>query len=111
MLIRLLCTGLYNVMERKNCIYIVYKNEKKPLIEWCKILGLNYTIIKGRIRIGWDVEKAIKTPQIRYYRGQTKNPAYISWEKMKSRYYNKNDPRYSYYGGRGITVCDSWKNS
>lgn len=30
---------------------------------------------------------------------------------MKSRCYNENFPRYKYYGGRGITICDEWKNS
>ena len=29
---------------------------------------------------------------------------------MKGRCYNPNNNRYKYYGGRGITVCDEWKN-
>jgi hypothetical protein len=33
------------------------------------------------------------------------------WAKMKSRCYDKNNNRYDRYGGRGIIVCDSWKNS
>lgn len=32
------------------------------------------------------------------------------WANMKSRCYNKSDKRYSDYGGRGIYVCDEWKN-
>lgn len=27
---------------------------------------------------------------------------------MKARCYNKNNPRYHLYGGRGITICDEW---
>lgn len=34
--------------------------------------------------------------------------AYRSWRGMKGRCLNKNHDRYSYYGGRGITVCDRW---
>jgi len=39
------------------------------------------------------------------------NPIYMSWTKMKSRCYNKNSHAYIQYGGRGIFVCDEWKNS
>lgn len=34
-----------------------------------------------------------------------------SWESIKTRCLNKNTPYYKYYGGRGITVCERWKNS
>lgn len=34
-----------------------------------------------------------------------------TWRSMKSRCYNKNNIRYSRYGGRGIIVCEEWKNS
>ncbi len=36
---------------------------------------------------------------------------YRIWSYMKSRCYNKNNIFYQNYGGRGITVCDRWKNS
>ena len=36
---------------------------------------------------------------------------YWIWHGMKSRCYNPNDKRFSVYGGRGITVCDEWRNS
>lgn len=36
---------------------------------------------------------------------------YIIWCNMKSRCYNENNTFYSYYGGRGITVCEEWKNN
>jgi hypothetical protein len=32
-----------------------------------------------------------------------------SYSGMMNRCYNINDPRYADYGGRGIVVCDSWK--
>lgn len=35
---------------------------------------------------------------------------YEIWQGMKGRCYNKHDARYHRYGGRGITVCDEWKN-
>lgn len=36
---------------------------------------------------------------------------YREWQSMKGRCYNQNDPRYDGWGGRGITVCEEWKNS
>ena len=38
-------------------------------------------------------------------------PGYSSWVKMKERCYNVNHAYYYNYGGRGITVCERWKNS
>ena len=32
------------------------------------------------------------------------------WAGMKSRCFNPNDARFSDYGGRGITVCDEWRD-
>lgn len=32
------------------------------------------------------------------------------WQAMKNRCYNKNFTQYERYGGRGITVCDEWRN-
>lgn len=29
---------------------------------------------------------------------------------MRQRCYNPNNPRYYRYGGRGITICEEWKN-
>jgi hypothetical protein len=36
---------------------------------------------------------------------------YKSWALMLARCYNKKNNRYYRYGGRGITVCDRWKDS
>ena len=35
---------------------------------------------------------------------------YKVWSNIKQRCLNKNNSAYKYYGGRGITICDSWKN-
>lgn len=38
-------------------------------------------------------------------------PEYTTWASMKQRCYDRNNQSYPRYGGRGITVCDRWKNS
>lgn len=40
--------------------------------------------------------------------GMSRSPTYKSWQMMKVRCYNTNYNQYKDYGGRGITVCDSW---
>lgn len=43
--------------------------------------------------------------------GMTGTPEYISWQAMRHRCYREEDISYSNYGGRGITVCDEWRDS
>jgi hypothetical protein len=38
-------------------------------------------------------------------------PEYNSWQSMRTRCLNPNEPKYPDYGGRGITVCDRWRES
>lgn len=38
-------------------------------------------------------------------------PEYGIWCAMRNRCYNKNQKSYPDYGGRGIIVCDAWRNS
>jgi len=40
-----------------------------------------------------------------------RSPTYDSWCHMKQRCYNKDWVRYDRYGGRGVTVCDRWRDS
>ena len=36
---------------------------------------------------------------------------YQEWQGMKGRCYNKGNARYANWGGRGIEVCEQWRNS
>lgn len=41
---------------------------------------------------------------------KTTNPLYRTWHNINMRCRNNNVPCYKNYGGRGITVCESWRN-
>ena len=41
----------------------------------------------------------------------SKNKLYTEWWGIKTRCFNEKFKHYKDYGGRGITVCDLWKNS
>lgn len=46
-----------------------------------------------------------------YKHGLSYHRLHRIWDKMKYRCYNPKCPRYSDYGGRGIIICDTWKNN
>jgi hypothetical protein len=52
-----------------------------------------------------------KASEINKTHGLAKTPEYKIWRVMLQRCFDKRCDEYDNYGGRGITVCDSWKNS
>jgi len=49
------------------------------------------------------------TGQFTQVHGESNTPTYHVWEAMMARCYNDACKEYSRYGGRGISVCDSWR--
>jgi len=43
--------------------------------------------------------------------GMSGTPTFTSWTSMRNRCYRVKDKEYANYGGRGIVVCDEWRNS
>jgi hypothetical protein len=39
------------------------------------------------------------------------HPLYQTWQSMKARCLNSNNPNFADYGGRGIKVCDQWMHN
>lgn len=37
-----------------------------------------------------------------------RHPLYKTWQSMRNRCRNSNDPNHEYYGARGIAVCERW---
>lgn len=52
-----------------------------------------------------------KAPLAHQRHGMIRHPAYTSWNRMKERCYLPSNPSYKYYGGKGIEVCQRWKDS
>lgn len=42
--------------------YYSYNGESLTLTQWCRQLNLSYEMVRGRIRRGWTIEKALTTP-------------------------------------------------
>lgn len=43
--------------------------------------------------------------------GRSMLPIYKVWSSIKQRCHNPANPKFPYYGGRGIGMCDRWRNS
>ena len=55
--------------------------------------------------------KEIKHRKYNIENSETKKRLYRIRSSMKTRCYNKNYENYKNYGGRGITICDEWKDN
>ncbi len=40
-----------------------------------------------------------------------RSPERTAWENIKQRCYNPHNPVFRHYGGRGIVICDQWRDS
>lgn len=45
------------------------------------------------------------------YLGLSRTRLYNIWYNMTSRCYKESHPKYNRYGGRGIIICDEWKDN
>lgn len=51
------------------------------------------------------------TARKREQHGMSRTPTYHAWASMKQRCYNAKQNRFARYIGRGIQVCERWRNS
>ena len=66
---------------------------------------LRNSLVQGKTKSCGCLRKDLHTTH-----GKSLHPLYSTWEGMNSRCNNPKDWAYRYYGGRGITVCDEWKD-
>lgn len=99
--------------KRYGRLLVVSREEGKWV---CKCDCGNTTRVTGpNIRSGRQLSCGCLNQENRTHHGSStrfeRTPEYHSWRAMKSRCYRVNDVEYENYGGRGITVCDRWKDS
>jgi hypothetical protein len=59
----------------------------------------------------WDQRGIVKWIRHGDSRAAGSTSEYASWERIIQRSTNPRMHNWKYYGGRGITVCDRWRNS
>lgn len=87
---------------------VKYKKEwKHEYLCYCGRLFLTFRNFVNRGHTnscGCNKGKGIHNHTKNYSRTAT----YITWGNMKQRCLNSKHTHYSYYGGRGITICERW---
>lgn len=66
------------------------------------------------IRVRYDIESGKSVccgSCARTKHGMHKSPEYTTWREMRRRCEDPKSKRYANYGGRGISVCERWRNS
>lgn len=48
--------------NKRNNHYLSFQGQTKTLTEWAKEYGLKRATIRTRLKLGWDIEKALTTP-------------------------------------------------
>lgn len=99
-------------------------NDKHNHAVWlCKCdCGNKKEVVSGNLKNGRVVscgcylqecrkKRALERKQEMTKHGGKGTRLYRIWKNMKSRCYNENFRDYKYWGGKGITICDEWKNN
>ena len=101
--------------KRFGRLVVIEKTDRKSSgsIVWkCKCdCGNEAFVSSGHLRIGHTQSCGCLQKERVTTHGKKNTSEYRSWYGMKSRCYNPNNKRYKNYGGRGIEVCDRWKDS
>ncbi len=81
----------------------------------CKVVGGSLTSkTRPTKSCGCLIKEAATGNSYNVKHGMTRrgkvHPLFYKWQDMRGRCYDLKDKHYNDYGGRGIIVCDEWKN-
>lgn len=66
-----------NVRNKRNAVTVAYQGQERNLAQLCEELGVSRSHVLSRLRLGWDLQRALSTPptarsrHILEYRGET----------------------------------------
>jgi hypothetical protein len=73
--------------------------------------GSMYVAVAGHLVRGALTSCGCRQRLTRLSHGLAKHPLYRIWVNMLARCYNPKEESFQYYGGRGVTVCERWRES
>ena len=96
-------------------LYKASENSKRGALRWvCSCFCGKETTVEGsnlRTTKSCGCLQHLPRPKHGHASGGKLSSEYESWAKMKNRCLNTNIPDFKNYGGRGITLCERWKDS
>lgn len=101
----------YPELYDKHWVRREYVDNARTLLNIAQELGCSAWTVSNALR-RYDIEPRRTGP---VGHGHTEHghptPTYRSWQMMKLRCTDPNHVNWQHYGGRGITVCDTWLHS
>ncbi|MEY9980363.1 hypothetical protein [Lysinibacillus sp. RC79] len=89
---------------------VTYKNNKKVARWLCKCsCGKETIVFRSNLINGHSTSCGCYQKEIVSTHNLTNHRLYSIWLDIKKRCFDKNRKSYKDYGGRGITICDEWK--
>ena len=52
-----------NCRNRKDTVFVEYNGETRKLVELSEECGIRYSVLYSRVKAGWDLERALTTPE------------------------------------------------
>ncbi|MCI2919102.1 AP2 domain-containing protein [Staphylococcus hominis] len=87
------------------------KHGKKLYKCKCNNCGNEKIMIGTEVKNGYSKSCGCLTKQnLKRKHGMTGTPIYKKWKNIKRRCFNPSTSNYKWYGERGITMCEEWKN-
>lgn len=77
----------------------------------CDCGSVPFTVRGSALRRGTTQSCGCKGREVISTHGMSSTREYSTWNSMKERCTNPNCHAYAHYGGRAISICDSWLNS
>ena len=101
---------------RLTALYRVGKNKQNNAVWHCKCQCGNETdvslpALQNGKSLSCGCLKKEKLIERNTKHGLTKTRIYKEWKAIKDRCYRPTHEYYEYYGGKGIQVCEEWKNN
>lgn len=79
------------------------------------VCGRRVRVRREHLKIGRVVScgclKTERIGRLRLKHGASESSEFKSWASAKQRCFNPKNKGYKYWGGRGITMCDRWRDS
>jgi hypothetical protein len=85
-----------------------FKSCARHLLCRC-VCGTEREVFIGNLRVGSSSSCGCQTQKRTHGMSQTRD--YRAWQQMIQRCYNPKHKQFRDYGGRGITVCQRWRDS
>jgi hypothetical protein len=88
-------------------------NELNHRICWLCLCdcGRKKVIASNHLTSGKIISCGCIQKRVHWKHGRHKEPEYRSWVAAKARCFNPKNQAYADYGGRGIKVCEEWRNN